>query len=175
MMIVLWWVAVFWCDFQWEKSNAIENDTTTILMKEVEQLEAIAASINVATTNEWAVKQSARRQPSLIVGVFYNWHLSERREAHTFLQMTSRDRFDSFLPTWLPCVWCQFNLVWETERERRSSVCAWCAAWYWSAYCCLFAGPALHYLLDWLRFETIHSLLTLSLFTIGTFITLTKN
>ena len=41
-------------------------------LEEVEQLEAIAASINVATTNEWAVNQSARRQPSVLVGVFYN-------------------------------------------------------------------------------------------------------
>ena len=44
---------------------------------------------------------------------------------------------------------------------------------YWSA-CCVLAGPDLLYLLDWLLFETIHSLLTLSLF-IGTFITFTKN
>ena len=67
------------------------------------------------------------------------------------------------------------NLILSEKRsEGGDAAFAWCAAWYWSACCCVFAGPALLYLLDWLRFETIHSLLTLSLL-IGTCIILTKN
>ena len=40
------------------------------------------------------------------------------------------------------------NLILSEKRsEGGDAAFAWCAAWYWSACCCVLAGPALLYLL----------------------------